>query len=342
MKRWLLLSLAAAACGRSGSAAPDGAVDADAGGGEASGDRPADLAGDAAREAAADGPGDAAPGGEAGPACGAAAEVRRWATWPVPHPRGSGGTNPSSYDTSTPEVVLDRVTGLEWQRVADTTGFTWAAAKDHCACLSLGGHRDWRLPSRIELISLVDFTTHDPAIDAAAFPGTPVEYFWTSSPVAGNPATAWYIAFFDGNTHDTDVTTEYRARCVRSPAPAPEHRYELRGDGTALDVQTRLTWQVAADAAEHDWAEAKVVCSRLALAGGGWRLPTMKELQTLIDESTTDPAIDVRAFPGAPHESYWTSTPLADPPGYAWFVSFSAGVAYNSMVERGHLVRCVR
>jgi hypothetical protein len=260
----------------------------------------------------------------------------------VPHPRASGGAHPHSYDTSTPDIVVDRVTGLAWQRVADTTAFTWAAAKDHCACLALGGYHDWRLPSRIELVSLVDFTTHDPAIDAQAFPGTPVEYFWTASPVAGNPATAWYIAFFDGSTHDTDVTTEYRARCVRSPAPSPGHRYELLGDGIARDMQTGLTWPMAVDATEHDWEQAKGACAQLTLGGGGWRLPTMKELQTLIDERRTDPAIEVGVFDGTPGDSFWTSSPLADPPGYAWFVSFSAGVAYNSLVERGHLVRCVR
>src|SRR5947208_2272718 len=135
---------------------------------------------------------------------------------------GSGWTGPmadpgsSSYDTSVRGVVIDRVTGLWWQRAVDAQMLQWRQAGAACGCLDLAGHRDWRLPSRIELVSIVDFTRHDPAIDGGAFPDTPTDWFWSSSPVSGSdPPAAWYVAFFDGNTHQAELTVSYHLRCVR-------------------------------------------------------------------------------------------------------------------------------
>jgi hypothetical protein len=68
----------------------------------------------------------------------------------------------------------------------------------------------------------------------------------------------------------------------------------------------------------------------------------MKELQTLIDEGAMDPAIDVAAFPGAPGESFWSSTPLAGTPTESWFVNFYNGVAYTSLADHTYRARCVR
>jgi hypothetical protein len=68
----------------------------------------------------------------------------------------------------------------------------------------------------------------------------------------------------------------------------------------------------------------------------------MKELQSLIDESRTGPAIDLAAFPSTPSEGFWAATPLAGSETAAWFVSFSEGIAYNAVHAHPYRFRCVR
>jgi hypothetical protein len=281
-------------------------------------------------------PQDAAPDVvEAGPSCAETAAGSIWAAWPMPDPAAS------RYDVSSPDVVVDAITKLMWQRDVALDAYAWADAKTLCDCLTTAGHDDWRLPTRIELLSIVDFTRSDPAIDVAAFTSAPSDYFWTASPVAGASDAAWYLYFFDGNTHSMGKDTAYRVRCVRTheAAVAATPRFTDQGDGTILDETTHLAWQRDVDPSTFTWSDAKTHC---ASAAGGFRLPTMKELQTLIDERTMDPAIDVAAFPGAPGESFWSSTPLADTPTESWFVNFYSGVAYTSLADHTYRARCVR
>ena len=68
----------------------------------------------------------------------------------------------------------------------------------------------------MELRTIVDFTvTSGATIDATAFPGTPAEWFWTSSPYAGSSGYAWPVKFNDGGSNYYDVGGDYRVRCVR-------------------------------------------------------------------------------------------------------------------------------
>ena len=138
----------------------------------------------------------------------------------MPNVRLPGLPNPHSYETQTPGVVVDRVTGLSWQRNLPDKFYTFEAAERQCAGLELAGHRDWRLPSRIELVSLLDTTRIQPSIDMAAFPGTPIDWFWTASPAADNPAAAWYVYFYFGYPKTDDRTNSFSVRCVRSERSA--------------------------------------------------------------------------------------------------------------------------
>jgi len=56
----------------------------------------------------------------------------------------------------------------------------------------------------------------------------------------------------------------------------------VNGDGTATDSSSGLTWQQEEPAEDFEWGAASVYCDNLALAGGGWRLPKIEELRTLI------------------------------------------------------------
>jgi hypothetical protein len=105
---------------------------------------------------------------------------RTWPLWPMPNPANVVGLpNPSNYTVDEEnDVVFDNVTGLLWQRTVPSVQGTLPST--YCKTLVLAGHDDWRLPSRIELVSIVDFTRVDPAIDVNAFPNTPIGLFATN------------------------------------------------------------------------------------------------------------------------------------------------------------------
>jgi hypothetical protein len=141
--------------------------------------------------------------------------VGPWVGWRMPNPASAGLPNPSNYTIdSTNDTVLDNVTGLMWQRTVDGGYYAWAAAGTYCQNLVHAGHDDWRLPWRIELVSLIDYTTAHPAIDAA-FPNTPSENFWANSKEAFINGSAWYVFFDMGDINVDTVDKSYRVRCVR-------------------------------------------------------------------------------------------------------------------------------
>jgi hypothetical protein len=97
------------------------------------------------------------------------------------------------------DVVIDRTTGLMWSRENVPGGtMKWAAAAEACKALKLGGHSDWRLPTIRELLTLVDYERHDPAIDTDAFK-CESNYYWTSTPLHSSPGgCAWVVSFSYG------------------------------------------------------------------------------------------------------------------------------------------------
>jgi hypothetical protein len=89
---------------------------------------------------------------------------------------------------------------------------------------------------------------------------------------------------------------------------------------------------------------AQNYCAALTLAGGGWRLPSLVELSTLIDYSSlTGQNIDSNAFPNTPAAGFWSATPLVNSGGAsAWGVGFDYGYTTTDVTSAAHYVRCVR
>jgi hypothetical protein len=141
------------------------------------------------------------------------------------------GTNTGQFAISADGLtVADTITGLDWQRDGSGTRAgcsgsnqtcTWAEAKIYCASLGLGGLPGWRLPAVMELRTILDLTAMDftsvksTIIDVAAFPDTPAEHFWTSSPCAGSSGSAWFVDFHEGISDCEAVGENYSVRCVR-------------------------------------------------------------------------------------------------------------------------------
>jgi hypothetical protein len=128
-----------------------------------------------------------------------------WANWKV------SGTQRF---TRTASIVVDELTGLVWQGSVSSTQLDWPSAKGHCADLMVadGG---WRLPTRIELLTIRDPNRGHPAIDPAAFPNTPADIFWTSTPNSNGPLTAWRVSFVLGEPFWDLKTNTHWVRCVR-------------------------------------------------------------------------------------------------------------------------------
>jgi len=287
-------------------------------------------------------------GGDGGAADGDQTRALSYAQWPMPNPASAGLPHPASYDTSTAGIVHDNVTGLEWQRAVPPK-MNWSAATAYCAELSLAGKSDWRLPSRIELVSLVDSTRVDPSIDVNAFPDTPTDMFLTLTRGTGVGANnVREVSFAYGKTDWTSESYQAATRCVRADPlnGSPQPRYAVTAE-TVLDTGTGLVWERVLDfdsAAFFTFDEAPAHCDALTLGGyAAWRVPSIKELQTLAFEGKLNPAIDPQAFPSATPEAYdyWSSSAHPERPGWAFNVRFSDGTSESIPSDLGERVLCV-
>jgi hypothetical protein len=281
-------------------------------------------------------------------------DALQWAAWPMPNGPAdvaAGAPNAMAYTINSDGTVTDGVTHLMWQQAVPTTTYSWTDASAYCGGLTLGGHRDWYLPTEIQLISLLDDSVASgPTIDATVFPDTPQEYFWSSIPMTASTDNAWLIDFNQGSAYSAAVTVLDYVRCVREAAPsdtaAPPGRYDVSSD-SVYDTKTKLTWQRSAPSAEFAWSDAKTYCDSAGgatLSGTGWRLPTEKELLTLVDYDVAPPGptIDVQTFPGTVGDFYCSGSPIADGVAGFWYLDFSTGNATNYAEGPASYVRCVR
>jgi uncharacterized protein DUF1566 len=126
--------------------------------------------------------------------------------------------------------------------------------------------------------------------------------------------------------------------CARRAAAARPD-YQVAG-GTVTDPATGLVWQRAASASLTPKA-ADDYCAGLSLDGRAWRLPTLRELSSTVDETRVAPAVDVDAFPEtAKNDWYWTSTGAAPEAGKRWALNYNDGFTNYRKATAG-FARCV-
>ena len=119
----------------------------------------------------------------------------------------------------------------------------------------------------------------------------------------------------------------------------------ISGDNVVIDLNTGLMWQQTIPSSTYTKSNSSSYCNRLTYAGyDDWRLPTPKELLTIVDNSRHDPAIDTTYFPNIPSlPGFWSSATYIIMTDIAWYVDFSDGwVLTNSSNPGNHYVRCVR
>ncbi|MDP9151316.1 MAG: DUF1566 domain-containing protein [Myxococcota bacterium] len=245
-------------------------------------------------------------------------------------------------------TVRDNVTGLLWEKMASTPALAWPAAKTYCAGLTLAG-RTWHLPTRIELISIMDYAKSGVKLDTSAFPGAPGAFHWTSSAwvvsqIASKPQDAWAINLSDGFVSNSYAQTGVLSvRCVSSSVHgAMPKLYSQAGPGEIQDTETGLVWTQASSTTSMDQPTAIAYCAGLALNGHTWRLPSIKELSTTVDETPAitkvSPAIDTTVFSDTtPNAIYMSASTHGGAP---FAVTYTDGIVTPS--KTAGQVRCVR
>ena len=260
---------------------------------------------------------------------------REFASWPMPNSARLPLPN-SPRLVALDNEVRDAITDLVWQRDYSELK-DYASAADACHDLGDG----WRLPTRIELVSLVDHT-RVPSIDATFFPETPQDYFWTSSPTSDVSGARYSVYFGLGETASgLEQQVAAHARCVRAGKRAYPPQFET-GAETARDRAGGLLWQRRIAELELSLEAARLYCDELELDGfSDFRLPSAKELQTLVwsGPGARAPLIDADSFPATPADGFWSEGGDRQTP---WRVDFGMGAATVTDIGDSNYVRCVK
>ena len=269
-----------------------------------------------------------------------------YAAWPLPP-----ATLRANHYAADDAVVYDQITGLFWQRAVPAERYDYAHAKEYCEALALGGFDDWRLPYRMELVSILDMSGGAaPWVQTTAFPDTPAEAFWSQSKVVVPADHYWTVHFKYGT-----VIWRYRApttqqdllaaRCVRGieqAIPKPSHWTVY--PQTVVDNETGLIWQRTPASGWGTLAECVLLCQDLVLDGqSGFRVPNLRELLSMIDETATSYGVDRTAFNVNSTGRFWTTTPLTDNSKRALLdVSYGGSTNAGVATEEVAGIRCVK
>jgi len=244
--------------------------------------------------------------------------------------------NPMSFKDNGNATITDNNTGLIWQKT-DGGEMTFEKALTYCDTLTLGGFTDWRLPTGIELFSINYFESNKPALNTTYFTSTLAEYWWSSEKQQDNTTNIWVTNAGGGignhpktETLSAGGTKHFHVRAVRNSITTTftvEH-FTDNNDGTIKDNYTGLTWQKLSSTTPMTW-EAALAYSKTITLGvkSDWRLPNIKELQSLNDVSLVKPSINKIYFPNIVTSAfYWSSTSQYHTPAIAWDMNTDYGV----------------
>ncbi len=169
-------------------------------------------------------------------------------------------------------TVVNTHTSFLWQKDA-SAGKSWSIAKGYCDGLNLGGVTTWRLPTRMDLNKLINYTNFPIGFDA----GFSVDHkgYWTNEEV--NATSVWGI-FFTGSGGDKKILkarADIFTRCVSG-----EHKEaSFSGDHNDTkrdDLDTNFEWDITKTSGS--FLEAQNSCETL-----GYRLPTFNELLSIVE-----------------------------------------------------------
>ncbi|MEE4165795.1 MAG: DUF1566 domain-containing protein [Desulfocapsaceae bacterium] len=225
------------------------------------------------------------------------------------------------------------------------------------------GRSDWRMPNRRELRSLIDHSMKKPALAAGhPFENLFLGWFWTSTTAAIATRYAWYVHFEGGRMFygNKDSYCWFRPVCgpadmlactgadrcydhlgavvtcsaestedgaLRKGVPFPEHRF-VRTETGIVDTLTGLVWHTEARHGDsvQTWQEAlAAVKSHARETMLPWRMPTINELESLVDASRHSPALpSLHPFSNV-QQAYWSSTTSGFETDWAYVLYLTKG-----------------
>lgn len=296
---------------------------------------------------------------------------------------GSYLGNQASYSVSTTgETVTDDVTGLIWTQSPDLDGSGTInvsdkllpdAAVTYCEKLTLDGRSDWRLPTIKEQYSLMQFTGRDPSgytgnDSSALIPFLDDSVFdvgfgdtdageriidgqyattsiYTSTTMNGNE-TMFGVNFVDGRIKGYPTHSDFYVFCVAGNTNYGDNDFTDNENATISDNATGLMWQQN-DYQSSNWQDAINYCQDSTIGDHiDWRLPNVKELQSIVDYSRSpvetnsaaiDPMFSTISFTNEGGNegwgAYWSSTTHVTYTGQgtsAAYVSFGESLGYFS------------
>jgi hypothetical protein len=231
-----------------------------------------------------------------------------------------------------------------WQLRPEVTSKTQVKAVAYCDTLSLAGHDDWRLPTRLEYVTLLDEGLPNGFAVPPLVPADSTGTQWTASATARAANNFFVVQDELGSINVAAADTPYTGRCVRG---APLTGSLSVGVDTVLDSKTNLEWQRSAlEDKDRDWQEALAYCEALTHATkSDWRLPSIKELLTIVDETALEPpVVDAAAFGDSSATRYWSSTPALSfsSERFAFAVETAFGLTSDVKMTESAAARCVR
>lgn len=290
----------------------------------------------------------------------------------------------ASYEDNGDSTVTDLVTGLMWTQSPDMDGdgdidasdkLTYSAALSGAETCTTGGYDDWRLPTIKELYSLILFSGKDPS----GYEGTgtdglvpfiDTDYFdfaygdtaageriidaqFATSTMYVDGDLLFGVNFADGRIKGYGLQMPFGpgektffVYYVRGNETYGQNEFVDNGDSTITDKATGLMWMQNDSKSGMNWQHALYYAENLEYAGySDWRLPTVKELQSIVDYSrspgtSASAAIDP-LFNSTPitnengqtdYGFYWSSTTHANwsqvAGGFGAYVSFGRALGY--------------
>ena len=292
--------------------------------------------------------------------------------------------NQPSYTDNGDGTITDNVTDLMWQQHPGEK-ITWGEAVEKIKTFNLAGYEDWRLPTIKELYSLVQFSGKTGTSSDTSVPYLDTDYFeFKYGDAAGEPrfidsqmatstiydsttlngqTTVFGYNFADGRIKGYEITKDFYVYFVRGNTKYGQNQFIHNGNGTITDESTGLMWMTydsgyykSGDIHDGtmDWKDALEWAEDFEFAGyDDWKLPDVKELQSLLDytkspDTTDSAAIDdmfycipiINAFGEDDYGFYWSSTSHIDginQYGAGAYVVFGKGMGvFNSQVIDAH------
>ncbi|VGO19988.1 sulfatase-like hydrolase/transferase [Pontiella sulfatireligans] len=286
--------------------------------------------------------------------------------------------NAPSYTDNGDGTVTDQVTGLMWTQDPGKKMTFDDAIKNASQCKT-GGYSDWRMPTIKELYSLIQLNGTDPDpmstdtsglkpfIDDSVFKftygkeedgdriidsqfATCTKYVSTTM---GGSETMFGVNFADGRIKGYPIKSRrgektFYVLYVRDNPDYGKNKFKDNGDRTVTDKATGLTWMKTDSGKGMDWPTALEFAEGFEFAGhDDWRLPSAKELQSIIDytrspdttgSAAIDPIFDATEIKNEGGKKdfaqYWTSSSHLSTRGSDTAVYFAFGRSLGFMQDR--------